>query len=403
MPLPKPESGESQGDFISRCIEFVLEEDETTTTEQAAAICYGIWEDHEEGKSMKRKNVDVELVEKSENGGRILINTGAVDRDRDRVLPSGVKIDNYMKNPVVQWGHNYRDPWATVGETLNLEISERGIMADFALREPANESDPMHVIKALWEQGLIRTASVGFNPLEWEENEAGGYDFTEWELLEWSLVPVPANQEALRLTVKGLAQNTEPVKTKKVRRDGKAWVRKLGVISNNEIEQTLFAVFCNWEVDVDEDAIALDIVDGELVEVPHPNAGETVEGKEATFVPPLEYWSDKWGDDAFFAVSSPRDKTDRELVEAWDDEYEILSMSDVLLELSTEDRKGHSRGQFGRLTKHMLNVINEANDAPKSVDKTESEANNTEDNKLSPEELSAVLEDLKTALDLLKE
>jgi HK97 family phage prohead protease len=161
---------------------------------------------------MRRKNVDIELVNQNANGGRIVINTGAVDRDRDRVLPQGVKLDNYMKNPVVQWGHNYRDPWATVGETLNLEISDGGIVADFSLRQPASESDPMHVIRLLWEQGLIRTASVGFDPLEWEENEAGGYDFTAWELLEWSLVPVPANQEALRLAVKGLASppNTEP-------------------------------------------------------------------------------------------------------------------------------------------------------------------------------------------------
>jgi hypothetical protein len=38
-------------------------------------------------------------------------------------------------------------------------------------------------------------------PLTWEENPEGGLDFTEWELLEWSLVPIPMNQEALRLAV----------------------------------------------------------------------------------------------------------------------------------------------------------------------------------------------------------
>jgi len=155
---------------------------------------------------MKRKQLSVEIEESSAAGGRIRISTGALDRQLDRVIPSGAQIDNYMKNPVVQWGHNYRDPWATIGETQQLTIDAEGITAEFTLREPANESDPMHVVLALWQQGLIRTASIGFNPTKWGDNPEGGYDFREWELLEWSLVPVPANQEALRLAVKSLDQ-----------------------------------------------------------------------------------------------------------------------------------------------------------------------------------------------------
>jgi HK97 family phage prohead protease len=253
---------------------------------------------------MKRKNVDVELVDQNANGGRIVINTGAVDRDRDRVLPQGVKLDNYMKNPVVQWGHNYRDPWATVGETLNLEISDGGIVADFSLREPANESDPMHVIRALWEQGLIRTASVGFNPLEWEENEAGGYDFTAWELLEWSLVPVPANQEALRLAVKGLTHPT----------------------------------------------------DTELSDEP----------LEGTFKYTLE--CDQCG--AIYEVSA--------------------SLWRMVFE-----------GKALQLCENC--VHDEVSDAPKSVDNNETGANNNDDNKLSPDEVSTVLAELTQALKQLKE
>jgi len=38
------------------------------------------------------------------------------------------------------------------------------------------------------------------------ENEFGGMDFVSWELLEWSLVPIPANQEALRLAIKSIDQ-----------------------------------------------------------------------------------------------------------------------------------------------------------------------------------------------------
>ena len=145
-----------------------------------------------------------EIVKQEDNGGEIMISTPSVDRDRDRVLPEGARTTSYMKNPVVQWGHNYFEPWATIGRTNSLEIGQDGIKAAFTFREAANEADPLHIVRTLWDGGFVNTASVGFNPIQWEENEHGGFDFTEWELLEWSLVPIPANQDALRLAVKAL-------------------------------------------------------------------------------------------------------------------------------------------------------------------------------------------------------
>jgi len=154
---------------------------------------------------MNHKTLSIEIVKQDDTGGEITINTASVDRDRDRVMPAGANLESYLKNPVVQWGHNYRDPWATIGKTTELTVNEAGINAKFELRDPVNEADPMHIIKALWDNGLVKTASIGFNPIEGKENDFGGNDFTEWELLEWSLVPIPANQDALRLAVKGLS------------------------------------------------------------------------------------------------------------------------------------------------------------------------------------------------------
>jgi hypothetical protein len=150
------------------------------------------------------KTFEIQVLEGSDNGGRILINTGALDRDRDRVLPSGMVIDNYTRNPVVQWGHNYRDPWATVGKTTRMDVTADGVIAEFELRPAANDQDPQNIVRLLWEGGWVRTASIGFIPTQGKQNPEGGMDFSEWELLEWSLVPIPANQDALRLAVKGI-------------------------------------------------------------------------------------------------------------------------------------------------------------------------------------------------------
>lgn len=153
---------------------------------------------------MERKTFAAEVVEKATGGGQIRISTAGIDRDRDRVICRGAQAENYLRNPVVQWGHGYYEPWQTIGRTTDLQIGESEIVASFELRPAANDQDPQNIVKLLWDGGWVNTASIGFNPLEWVDNEFGGKDITKWELLEWSLVPIPANQDALRLAAKAL-------------------------------------------------------------------------------------------------------------------------------------------------------------------------------------------------------
>lgn len=141
---------------------------------------------------------------KAAEDGRMIASTPDVDRDKDRVIATGARLDNFLKNPVLMYGHNYRDPWALIGKAADLQVDAGGINFQPELREPANDSDPMTVIRALWDQKLLRAASIGFNPTKWMENEVGGRDFVEWELLEISIVPIPANQNALRLAAKAI-------------------------------------------------------------------------------------------------------------------------------------------------------------------------------------------------------
>lgn len=150
---------------------------------------------------------------KAGTDGRMIASTPDVDRDKDRVMPNGAKLENFIKNPVLMYGHNYRDPWALIGKAADLQVDAGGINFQPELREPANDSDPMTVIRALWDQKLLRAASIGFNPTKWMENEVGGRDFVEWELLEISIVPIPANQNALRLAAKAIDGGGEELAT----------------------------------------------------------------------------------------------------------------------------------------------------------------------------------------------
>lgn len=150
----------------------------------------------------------VKMLEVKRDAGWWVASTPAVDRDRDRMYPHGFVLDNYRKNPVIAWAHDYRSPFAVIGRAKDMSINESEFRIFPEWREPANDADPMHIIRALIDQEFVRAMSIGFNPIEFEANDKGGFDFHSVEILEVSVVPVPANQEALRLAAKALAGDT---------------------------------------------------------------------------------------------------------------------------------------------------------------------------------------------------
>lgn len=168
-----------------------------------------------------RKTIDVlETKTIDEDAGiyEVWISTEDVDRDGDIVEVAGADLKSYMKNPVVLFGHKYSDPEAVVGKTLKLvKKAKKGIIARFQFAE-WGISAGADVVRRLWQAGLLKAASIGFRVLDggWEEilteNDEGeprrtGWRFTIWELLEWSVIPVPANQEALRLAIKSIKKD----------------------------------------------------------------------------------------------------------------------------------------------------------------------------------------------------
>ena len=132
-----------------------------------------------------------------------IISTGSLDRDLDRLNPSGCKHENYDKNPVVLVDHN----WTTdsiVARNINIEVSENEIIATSQF-PPLGELPLSDEIFKKIENKLINAVSVGFQTQEYEKNNDGGYDINLWELLEYSFVAIPANPEALQKNKKEVA------------------------------------------------------------------------------------------------------------------------------------------------------------------------------------------------------
>lgn len=131
----------------------------------------------------------------SERTLSFVITTGSVDREKDTIAPDGWAVDNFLKNPVVLWAHDYRQ--LPVGRATTLGRTETGLRstAQFVERDLSPFADTVYQLLL---QGYLRSTSVGFAPTKWVFNEdRHGVDFMAQELLEYSIVPVPANPEAL--------------------------------------------------------------------------------------------------------------------------------------------------------------------------------------------------------------
>lgn len=133
----------------------------------------------------------------------VMISTENIDRQGDIVRASGGQFENYLKNPVVLLGHDYHD--LPIAKTIELSVVPgSGIRAKFQF--PASGLyEKADTTRKLWDAGFLNAASIGFSPLKsinLDPNRPWGpQDYVEWELLEWSIVTVPANQDALRLAL----------------------------------------------------------------------------------------------------------------------------------------------------------------------------------------------------------
>ena len=137
------------------------------------------------------------------------ISTGTVDRDRDIITPDGWKLAAFKKNPVILWAHSYATPPIARAKRIKIEDGRLVSAAEFA---PAEVYPFAETIYQLILGGFLKATSVGFRPLKFLYNsERGGVDFAEQELLEFSLVPVPANPEAL-MDAKHAGIDVEPLK-----------------------------------------------------------------------------------------------------------------------------------------------------------------------------------------------
>jgi hypothetical protein len=151
-------------------------------------------------KQIKTFAVETKAIDPEAGVYEAMLSTEAVDRDDDVLMASGADFGNYLKNPVVLFGHNYSDPEAVVAKMLEITaIPGAGIkiVFQFLKRGISKTADLVH---DLWESRYLNAMSIGFIPKETTPRpESRGLFFTLYEVLEGSIVTIPSNASALRL------------------------------------------------------------------------------------------------------------------------------------------------------------------------------------------------------------
>jgi hypothetical protein len=155
------------------------------------------------------KIINFEIKQIGEESDRILQFVGSdetPDRDNDIIEVAGWKLENYMKNPVFIWAHEYDQP--PIGKAVNVMIDAGAKKLLFDVKFPTAEEYPFaDTIYKLYKGGYLNATSVGFHGMKHKtRDEEAVLNLPEWqrgrrymeqELLELSAVPVPANPNAL--------------------------------------------------------------------------------------------------------------------------------------------------------------------------------------------------------------
>lgn len=134
-----------------------------------------------------------------------VFSTPTEDRHGEVIDQRGWRVENYLNNPVVLWGHDQR--LFPVGKTEGLGYDDEGNLGGW-VKFAYDENPDAKICFELCAGGYLNAGSVGFMNLRWMyDEETDTLTLLENELYEFSIVNVPANPEALRKMVTKMAED----------------------------------------------------------------------------------------------------------------------------------------------------------------------------------------------------
>lgn len=140
-----------------------------------------------------------------ERTATFVASTEAIDSHGDIVDQASWQLDHFKANPIVLYGHNSRE--LPIGKATDIAVKNGQL--ETTIKFASAEANPRaEEVWRLIQEGILKAVSVGFLPTNGNYEVRDGKDVFVWRapiLKEISVVPVPANHEALARMRKALA------------------------------------------------------------------------------------------------------------------------------------------------------------------------------------------------------
>jgi phage head maturation protease len=141
---------------------------------------------------------------------RFVASDDSIDRYNEVVVPRGVNFCDFAKNSPLMVFHDYK-MWP-IGKCVAGEVRGNQLLLD-AEFDPGDEDPDAEKVFRKIKRRTVKTGSIGFIPTKFitpgdEKKSKDASDlfkqypnasriYTDWELMEFSVVPIPANPNAL--------------------------------------------------------------------------------------------------------------------------------------------------------------------------------------------------------------
>ena len=122
-----------------------------------------------------------------------ILSDDTLNRNGVIVLTEGIELEEFKENPQMLFNHNTDQPigiWSSVTKSEGLLLGE----AEFDMDDPEAAKIYNKV-----EKGHLKATSIGLKVLDFDFNEDNIPVITKSRLREASIVPIPANKNAVRL------------------------------------------------------------------------------------------------------------------------------------------------------------------------------------------------------------
>jgi len=138
---------------------------------------------------VKTNGIIEKAVKLQEGEVEFVVSTNALDSHGERIDVNGIDLSDFKKNPVVLWGHDgFNLPIAKATKVWK-EGNKLMSRAKFYLKDEFARKVYDYIV-----DGYLNAVSIGGMVEEWGDD---GMTISKMKMKEYSVVSVPANQEAL--------------------------------------------------------------------------------------------------------------------------------------------------------------------------------------------------------------